>query len=490
MLNLLALAIFLGGCASSYGPRGVAGGYSDKPINSTTFFIRYDSAPLVGLATSHEQLEPLWDKRAEELCGSKDFYKETKRARLDANNHEAPINPPVILGVAYCNNKFLDTRRQAPDENFQQFIDLPDAAIGYKEITPLWTLLTDHNFEQLQIEILNLTNNSDENETIALLETFSRTNPAIEPSFNAWIKAYPNSFAPYYARSLYYQNFAWFTRGAGSFNQLSREQKEQFNSYSALAAADINKSLSLKPEFCPSHAHKLHVYTGMANTDKSAYKTIFDIAKSTCPNSIGIHKAFLRSLLPRWHGSKGEMRSFIDNSVKQNAQLKPLEALYIAEEGDQLLFSNSFDQAVAKYSEALSFGDFAYIYHQRGLALENAKRYVESLEDYDQAIKISPYYDDAYEGIARIFIAQNNAFGALAATTYLTTFNNQDASTFEIQGDIFYAMRRYNDAYVCYKKAEILSKSKAIHQHKIRMAQYQIDVRQKTDESKPLKTAI
>lgn len=487
---LLGASILLTGCAASYGPRGVNGGYSDKPIDSTSYILRFDGSSIASIATSHEQLEPLWEKRAQELCGSEDYYKDIQKKRIEPNGNESPIGTAVIIGMVYCNNKFLDTRRQNADSNYQQLISIPSEAFTYREISPLWELLLSQKYSALQEGTQKLVSELDEEETTELLATFSRTTPAAEPFFAGWISAYPDSFMAYYARSLYLQNLAWFKRGTGGGAHLSQQQREDFRKYSELAAQDVSKSLSLKPDFCPAHYQKLQIYVGLSDRSQNKNKAIFETAKAECPNSVNIHKAYLRHLQPRWHGSKSEMRAFIDESIKANPKMSVLEALYLAEEGDQLLFSNAFDKAIEKYNEALALGESPFIYHQRALALENATRYVESLEDYDTALKMSPYYDSAYEGAARVLIKQNNLLGALVATSALTALNNQDARTFEIQGDIFYAMRRYDDALVSYKKAAILSDQKAVHRHKIRMAEFQINVRNDGEDTAPRKTAI
>lgn len=486
---LLGICLLFAGCAASYGPRGMNGGYVEQPINSTTYILRFDGPSLAGIATSHEKIEPLWDKRAQELCGSDDYYKEVQKKRIEPNGHEGPLGTAVIIGTVYCNSKFLDTRRQSADSNYQQFINLPSEALTYKEISPLWELLLNQKYSLLQEETQKLISESSEEETTELLATFARTNPIAEPFFAGWINAYPESYVAHYARSVYFHNIAWFKRGSGGGAQLTQQQQDDFRKYNELAAKDISSALTMKPDFCPAHFQKVNIYIGLSDRHQEN-KANFEAAKAVCPNSVNVYKAYLHHLKPRWHGSHSQMRALIDEAAKENDRMKVLEALYLAEEGDQQLFSNNIDKAIDLYTKALSHGEFAFIHHQKARALEKAKRYVESLEDYDAAIKMSPYYVSAYEGAARVLINQNNMLGTLAATSVLAALNNQDASTFEIQGDIFYAMRRYDDALVIYEKAAILSNNKAVHRHKIRMTKFQIDVRKEGERLAPGRTAI
>lgn len=479
------------GCATQYGPRGMGGGYSDRPLDPTSYLVRYDAAPMIGIATTPEQLAPLWERRAKELCGSEDYFKETEFKRFDIKSQqESPIGDLAAVGVVYCNNKFLDTRRQTPDDNFQQFTNLPSEVFAYKEITPLWNLLVNQQYKELQEETQKLITGLNEEETIELLSTFSRTTPVAEAYFSGWIDAYPNSYLAYYARAEYYWSVAWSKRGSDYAAKLTQEQREDFKKYSEMSVNDSSHSISLKPGFCPAHSKKLLANIGLTDKSTHSHQAIFETAKSACPDSFSVHRAYLRYLLPRWFGSKEQMRTFIDDTIKSNPKMGALETIYITEEGDQLLFSNNFDGAIEKYSKALSIAEFSFIYQQRAVALENAKRYVESLEDYDIAIKMSPYFERAYEGAARVLAKQNNILGATIALSTLTALDNQNAYLFEIQGDLFYAMRRYEDALASYEMAAIVSNGKAVHKHKIRMTKFQIDVRQTKQNETPRRTTI
>ena len=67
----------------------------------------------------------------------------------------------------------------------------------------------------------------------------------------------------------------------------------------------------------------------------------------------------------------------------------------------------------------------------------------------------------------------------MKASNYLLAINSLNPSHYVIQGDLFYMMRRYEDALKRYKQAAHLSSDKAVHRHKIRLAEFQIGVRKK-----------
>jgi hypothetical protein len=56
-------------------------------------------------------------------------------------------------------------------------------------------------------------------------------------------------------------------------------------------------------------------------------------------------------------------------------------------------------------------------------------------------------------------------------------WSNQSPENFATKGNIFYMVRRYEGALIRYKKAAILSSNKAVYLRKIKLAEFQIDVR-------------
>ena len=77
----------------------------------------------------------------------------------------------------------------------------------------------------------------------------------------------------------------------------------------------------------------------------------------------------------------------------------------------------------------------------------------------------------------RNFIKQGNFVAALKNTNYLLAINSLNPRYYVLQGNLLYMMRRYKDALVRYKQAAYLSSNKSLHRHKIRMAEFQIEVR-------------
>lgn len=184
------------------------------------------------------------------------------------------------------------------------------------------------------------------------------------------------------------------------------------------------------------------------------------------------------------------MKQLIDSAAAKYPELASLQAMYLTEQGDQFLFKQQYEEALNKYNEALAEGEFSFVYHQRAMVLEELGRYVEASASYKNSIALSPYYTSSYEGLGRTLLKQNDFFGALLAASILTQLNNQNAQYFSIQGDLLYRIRRYQDALIDYKKASLLSPGNAYIKHKVRMAEFQLDVRKNDDDSKAVGTSI
>lgn len=486
-LIAFALTALLSGCATQYGPKGFNGGYSDEKIDSTSYYIRYDGPPLPGLLVKTEEIARQWERRANELCGSDDYYKETKSVRLDQYGRQDDlIGIPSVMGIVYCNNKFVDTRNKDREESFRRFIELPDEALAYKDVSPLWGLLINGKYSDLEKELNRLRAVLSDEELDLALETFSRVIPEAEQNLNEWIAHFPESFWAYYARASYYHSYSWFERSNQTWDKVTEKQKASFFKYQSLAVQNLAQTLELNPQFCSSHALGLTIHTAVAESKGAIYDTFLEEALGVCPEFMGVRVAHLRNLLPRWHGSLEKMRLFINTSREANNRFDVLEALYVMEEADQFLFNGEDEKAAEKYSQAAELGTFSGIFLGRAEAYDNLERYVDAIDDLQVALNLSPYRASTYYHLITLLSKSNKLLEALIASSYYIAMNNQHPSIYEGRGNILYEMRRYHDALLNYQFALDRSpEKKAKLRHKIRMTEFQIEVRKGEEKAMP-----
>jgi len=485
---LLCVFFLLTGCPSQYMKKGLNGGYSDEAIDATSYAIAYEGSPMLpGITTSHRSLKPLWFRRADELCGSSDYYYYLEKT--NANNILSATGVPAIRGVAYCNNKFVDTRQQNYDEHYAPYINLPPEALQYQEISPLWDMLMNKQYAELEEMLASLYASENAEDLDVLLDTFGRIDLNAEVHLNEWVAKYPKSSFALYSRSVFYHHYSWFKRGDGRGRDLTSEQRTGLAMYRGLASEDIEASISSNPDFCPAHTLKLGLNVSNSDLDEATYKGLYDAAKQACPKSMGVRKAYLRYLEPRWHGSMEKMRASIEESKKDDQMFEALEAVYLREEGDQFYFAKKYELALQKYNQAIAIYGFSHAYYQRASILAKLERYVEAVESYGEAINLWPYYKSAFEGLNYVMMKQGNFTGALIASSYVTAINGQNADDYLRRAEILYQMRRYDDALASYEKAIELHSNRAYIRHKIRMVEYQIEIR-KADELPVKETSI
>lgn len=480
MKNLaLALCLLsLYGCASYYGPKGPLGGYEDYKRAEHIYLIEYYGDQI---GVSNTDLHTQWNRRAQELCQSQDYY--VYFPQNQKRNFQASLS-----GFAYCNSGFSDTRLTQDEAEFQRFIDLPEEAFFYRELTPLFPLLINKDFSKLEDAMGDLFEKRGqpevtENQFDLILYTFARVNPDLEAIYKEWIQAYPKSAYAYLATSLYYIQTAWEERGSAYYSDLTEKQRLNFKRYQKLSLEYADKALLLNDDVA-FHALKINILTTYGASEKvdKAYQT----AIQKYPQSLLPYKAYFRATQPKWGGSVEKMQQLVDDAVKggvNNDDVNQIRARSIAQQADALYRSQKYDEAAELYSEAIQLSEYAYIYLQRAQIYIRQKNYVSALQDQIKAIQLDPYYIRAADDLVKSFLRVSKHFDALAASIAYTAINSQSVFHHDLQGDIFYGMRRYEDAKRRYEKAYELSEL-PVYRHKIRKAEYQIKVREKTDKLK------
>lgn len=476
MLWLLLLGgCVLSGCANTQ-LASSPGYYEDTQLREHTYAIKFAAQ----MMKPDEEMMAGWRKRAVELCGGDDFYyKMTQTGRnVDLINKQ-------YVGVAYCNTRFIDARQQVPDETFLPVTQLDAKEFEYKEPSTLYPLLLDKRFADLEAEIaIRLGQDTKRDELFKEFGAFARINTVSDSLYEEWVRRYPSSAMAHYAYSINLTALAWHYRGHTYWNEVSEENKQKFTSYTSQSLQQIDKALALKqfPEF---YAEKigLQLTRGKQDVDKTYVEAV-----ALFPHSFVVRSAYVRRLLPRWGGSLPALEAYAQECAylaKQHPELERIWGLYQIELGDQQMGQKKPEKALEFYQQAVAQGDIAFAYHQMGVAQRALGRNVDALSSFAKASKLDPYSGSVYEELMVTYLNMGMPVEALKATVYLTALDNQNPAYYDVQGDIFYSVRRYDDAIIAYQKASVLSGiDEPSYKHKIRKAQYQIDVR-KNQSSQP-----
>ena len=136
-----------------------------------------------------------------------------------------------------------------------------------------------------------------------------------EAKMRAWIKAYPESPAPYISYSNFLIDRAWHFRGSGFADEVPLPAWRPFRQNIKLARATLEKSkeiASIDPNW---YANMLSIaqYQGWS---KRAVRTLLQEALAKEAYYHDTYHAVFSYLLPKWHGSATEAEKFAQDAAR------------------------------------------------------------------------------------------------------------------------------------------------------------------------------
>ena len=170
---------------------------------------------------------------------------------------------------------------------------------------------------------------------ISLLHSFRAFCPKVytlEDKYDAWVAAFPKSYAARLADGVYLREMAYYWRGGVYYNQLSATQIQTMTDYANRAMEQLQTSLDLTAKPLLS----FHAVVGLATimSDHAAARRALDAADQLDPHNFVVRFKYLAStLLTRWGGSLDEMIAFREEA--RQAGLPPELLSYFDEEINQ-----------------------------------------------------------------------------------------------------------------------------------------------------------
>lgn len=264
--------------------------------------------------------------------------------------------------------------------------------------------LKEHKFDFLnnEIEAINKLSYEDlmyEMMIYIALDVFGRSDPSLEPHFNAWIKHSPGRWQAYLTRGVYYVACGWQQRGRDLAINTSDEQIRGMYHFLEKAKNDLQDALILKPGLIPAYTNLIKIGKTSLFSEQET-KDLVDAAVKSCPGTYSLRKAYFRNILPRWGGSISEMESFLEETrdyYSWNKRLRMLEGRIDVELGDQKYQNEDYEGSLVFYNRAIEHGEDALYLHQRGRSLMMLDRVEEAVVDFTKAIQQRPHYELALE---------------------------------------------------------------------------------------------
>ena len=91
------------------------------------------------------------------------------------------------------------------------------------------------------------------------------------------------------------------------------------------------------------------------------------------------------------------------------------EAKKLFNEGNAKLKAGDFSGAIAKYDAAIAIEKHHFFYYQRGLAQKKGRKYDESIESFELAVKMDPKFAAGYNALGGAYFSKNDYSKAIDA---------------------------------------------------------------------------
>jgi tetratricopeptide (TPR) repeat protein len=277
---------------------------------------------------------------------------------------------------------------------------------------------------------------------------FADSDPELQSRLDEWVAAMPDSYAAHLARGMFYEHLGWLSRGDAFAGETPKERFADMDRFFALAKPDLQKALAINPRLFAAYASKARMERASGN--RKLMELALRAGLSVTPEAVPLHLTFLDGLEPRWGGSLGETRAYLESLVQDHPRIAALKWFggygdYI--EGTALLMAGRYDEALARFDRALSFDDqYPYYRYGRAQALYMHARDSEAAQTLEPALAAEPQEPAFLEQMAKIRIQQLRSDDALATIGKALAFDPYNPDALRLRAQILAGVRRYAEA--------------------------------------------
>jgi TPR repeat protein len=186
---------------------------------------------------------------------------------------------------------------------------------------------------------------------------FYPTDRSLAPKYDAWIKAYPNSYAARVARAIYYKKIGYEERGGNYLSETGETQIAKMDQAMQRAIGDFGASIKMDPKPFLSYFNMIDItssYAGIAYT-----RQMYDHAISLAPMFVDVRRKYMLALEDKWGGSLEQMQEFLSECKQQRlpkSQLNALESMVYEDAALELEQSGNHAGAESAYRKAIELG--------------------------------------------------------------------------------------------------------------------------------------
>lgn len=282
---------------------------------------------------------------------------------------------------------------------------------------------------------------------------FANSDPRLAEKLDRWVESAPDSYAALGARGVYFWRLGWMARGSETGFRPSRDQIRLMREFFALAEADLETAIDLRPEF--SLAYALLIDIGMVSDRRDDQTFLMRRALKVVPGTFVVRERYLASLEPAWRPQWSDEQSLEEithyASLVQDATTRFPRLLPLTGYGHFVRAKLTFaagDHTTAKGLIALSLraGQF-WRYHDLAGRIQMRERQCGlALLSFDHALAQRPQ-DAALFGLrgeARRCIDGND--GALDDWDRALAFDAMEPKYLLAKGEALFLLGRHDDA--------------------------------------------
>ncbi len=181
-------------------------------------------------------------------------------------------------------------------------------------------LLAENKIDELEREMSKLQQDYesgaiDDISLASYFELFSDDpDAALAEKYNAWVKAYPRSYAARMARSLYYMKLAGLARGTKMMSDTSKDEVDGMELYVGYSLKDSEEAVALTSK--PILAHENIMWLSQLTGADARGDAAWQAALAIDPETFIARLRRLNGLQTKWGGSSALMQAFMEDTKK------------------------------------------------------------------------------------------------------------------------------------------------------------------------------
>lgn len=239
-------------------------------------------------------------------------------SRIDKICPDSATTRYTFMSAMYNSGASADVLRAILYDARKRGFTTPDISminyIFYKK------LLTDGKYDELDKELNQMQKDYETGvfNDITLMVIYSvfedYTDAALAEQYNAWVKAYPKSYAARMARALYYASLAGIARGEKYMSDTTAEEVAGMQLYVSHALKDSEAAIALAEK--PILAYKKILGLSQMTGDDSRGEAAWKAALAIDPENFIVRQVYLNGLQTKWGGSSAQMQAFMEDTKK------------------------------------------------------------------------------------------------------------------------------------------------------------------------------